>query len=125
MVQVVGETTRSIVRSFGYPAIGRLPLSWKWSRIESTGCHLGPMKLSYTARLDRLRLFSFARSRLSSDLIEVFMIVRGTDKVIALSTFPRVVESNPRVHTFMDGGDMFNWGNRAVQSVSGTSCLKC
>lgn len=45
--------------------------------------------LSYRERLDRLGLCSLESSRLRGDLVEVYKIMTGTDKVNAHSLFPQ------------------------------------
>ena len=52
----------------------------------------GLESLSYKERLNRLGLFSLERRRLRGDLIEVFKIMRGIDKVDNQHLFPKVGE---------------------------------
>jgi len=56
--------------------------------------------LSYKERLDRLGLFSLEHRRLRGDLIEVYKIMRGIDKVDSQHLFPKGGESKTRGHRF-------------------------
>ena len=55
--------------------------------------------LSYGERLDRLELFSLECRRLKGELIEAFKIMRGIDRVNALSLFSQ------------------GWGNRELEGI--------
>ena len=54
--------------------------------------------ISYEERLEKLGLFSLERQRLRGDLIEVYKIMRGMDRVDSQKLFPRVEESITRGH---------------------------
>eukprot|EP00061_Rhincodon_typus_P006310 g26830.t1 len=63
--------------------------------------------LSYRERLNRLGQFSLEHRRVRGDLIEVYKIMRGMDRVNSYGLFPRVVESTTRGHRFMVRGERF------------------
>eukprot|EP00061_Rhincodon_typus_P010496 g34836.t1 len=50
---------------------------------------LGMEGLNYKERLDRLRLYSLEHRRLRGDLIELYKIMRGIDKVNSKGLFPK------------------------------------
>jgi len=54
--------------------------------------------VSYKRRLDKPGLFSLERRRLRGDLIEVYKIMRSTDRADGQNLFPRAEMSNTRVH---------------------------
>ena len=56
--------------------------------------------ISYKERLEKLGLFSLEQRRLRGDLIEVYKIMRGMDRVDSQKLFPRVEESIIRGHRF-------------------------
>ena len=56
--------------------------------------------ISYEERLEKLGLFSLEQRRLRGDLIEVYKIMRGMDRVDSQKLFPRVEESIARGHRF-------------------------
>jgi len=56
--------------------------------------------ISFEERLEKLGLFSLNRCRLRGDLIEVYKIMRGMDRVDSQKLFPRVEESVTRGHRF-------------------------
>ena len=58
----------------------------------------GMEHLSYEERLEMLGLFSLEQRRLRGDLIEVFKIMRGMDKVDREQLFPLVEGSVTRGH---------------------------
>ncbi|PLS49478.1 hypothetical protein CYV29_15670, partial [Carnobacterium maltaromaticum] len=62
---------------------------------------------SYEERLSRLGLFSLERRRLRGDLIEVYKIMRGIDRVDSKRLFPRVGVSITRGHEFKVKGEKF------------------
>eukprot|EP00061_Rhincodon_typus_P008725 g31592.t1 len=53
--------------------------------------------ISYKEKLDKLRLLLLEHQRLRGDLIEVYKIMRGLDRVNSWSLSPRVEMSNTRV----------------------------
>jgi len=59
----------------------------------------------FEERLDRLGLFSLERRRVRGDLIEVYKIMRGNDKVNSQGLFPRVGESKTRGCRFKVRGE--------------------
>eukprot|EP00061_Rhincodon_typus_P014230 g41133.t1 len=60
----------------------------------------GMEDLSYKERLDRLRLFSLEHRRLRGNLIEVYKIMRGIDRVNGSCLYPRMGISR-RCGTFL------------------------
>ena len=62
---------------------------------------------SYKERLDRLGLFSLKRRRLRGDLIEVYKIISGIDKVDSQYLFPNAGESKTRGHRFKVRGERY------------------
>ena len=52
----------------------------------------GFQQLSYRERLNKLGLYSLERRRLSGDLIEVFNMMKGIDRVDVDKLFPLRVE---------------------------------
>ena len=63
--------------------------------------------LSYQERLNGWRLFSLERRRLRGDLIEIYKIMRGIDKVDSQYLFPKVGESKTRGHRFKVRGKRY------------------
>ena len=63
--------------------------------------------MSYEERLDRLGLFSLERRRLRGDLIEVYKIMRGIDRLDNQHLFPKVGESKTRGHRFKVRGERY------------------
>ena len=61
--------------------------------------------MNYKERLDRPGLFSLERRRMRGDLIEVYKIMRGIDKVNGQGLFPRVGESKTRGHRLKVRGE--------------------
>ena len=57
---------------------------------------LGLEDIDYEERLNKLGLFSLDRWRMRGDLIEVYMIMTGFDRVDSQSLFPRVEGSITR-----------------------------
>ena len=53
----------------------------------------GMESISYEERLEKLSLFSLLRWRLRGNLIEVYKIMRGMDRVDSQKLFPRVAET--------------------------------
>ena len=62
---------------------------------------------SYEERLEKFGLFSLERQRLRGNLIEVYKIMRGMDRVDSQKLFPRVEESITRGHRFKMRGARF------------------
>eukprot|EP00061_Rhincodon_typus_P012167 g37735.t1 len=56
--------------------------------------------LSYKERLDRLRLFLLDLRRLRGDLIQVYKIMRGIDRIDGSCLFPRMGDFKTRGHIF-------------------------
>ena len=54
--------------------------------------------LSYMERLDRLGLFSLGRRRFRADLVEVYKIMRGIDKVDSQHFFLKEGKTKTRGH---------------------------
>ena len=65
----------------------------------------GMKGISYEERLEKLGLFSLERLR--GDLIEVYKIMRGMDRVDSQKLFPRVEESITGGHRFKVRGARF------------------
>jgi len=63
--------------------------------------------LSYKERLNRLGLFSLERRRFRGDLIEVYKMMRGIDKVDSQHPFPKVGKSKTRGHRFKVRGKRY------------------
>eukprot|EP00061_Rhincodon_typus_P003911 g21280.t1 len=62
---------------------------------------------SNEAALARLGLFSLERKRLRGDLLEVYKILNGMDRVESMRLFPRVEGSVTRGHRFkVRGGNL-------------------
>ena len=73
----------------------------------------GFQHLGYRERLNRLGLYSLERRRLRGDLIEVFKILRGTDRVDVGRLFPlRVGKIPTRGHSFRIEGQRFRGNMR-------------
>ena len=79
--------------------------------------------ISYGERLEKLDLFSLERRRLREDLIEVYKVVRGMDRVDSQTLFSRVEESITWGHRFKVQGARFK-GTRQVFYTEGGGCLK-
>ena len=78
--------------------------------------------MSYKKRLDRLGLFSLEHRRLRSDLIEVYKIMRGIDKVDSQYLFPKVGESKTRGHRFKVRGERYKSVQRGNSFTEGGEC---
>ena len=63
--------------------------------------------INYEERLDKLSLFSLERRRLRGDLIDVYKIMSGMDRVDSQILFPRVERSSTRGHRFKMRGEKF------------------
>ena len=57
--------------------------------------------------MEKLGLFSLERRRLRDDMLDVYKIMRGTDRVDSQKLFPRVEESITRGHRFKVRGARF------------------
>ena len=66
-----------------------------------------PEGVGYKERLNKLELFSLERWRLRGDLIEVYKIMRGIDRVDSQRLFPRVQVPIARGHRFKVRGGKF------------------
>ena len=62
---------------------------------------------SYEERLRDLRLFSLERRRLRGDLIEVYKMIRGIDRVDGQRLFPRLEMASTRGHNFKVSGSRY------------------
>jgi len=62
---------------------------------------------SYEERLRELRLFSLERTRMRGDLIEVYKMVRGIDRVDSQILFPRVDVAITRGYNFKLSGERY------------------
>ena len=81
--------------------------------------------ISYEEKLEKLGLFSLERRRLRSDLIEVYKIMRGMDRVDSQKLFPRVGESITRGHRFKVRGARFKGDVRGKYFYTeGGGCLE-
>ena len=80
--------------------------------------------ISYEERLEKLGLFSLERRRLRDDLIEVYKIMRGMDRVDSQKHFPRVEESFTRGHRFKVQGSNANHC-KAVICLIGRCISRC
>jgi len=90
------------------------------------GCCLVWGGLSYEERLERLGLFSLEIRRLRGDLIEVYKIMRGIDRVDSQTLFPRVVTSRTRGHRFKVRGEKFRGEVRGrFFYTEGGECVEC
>ena len=63
--------------------------------------------ISYEERLEKRGSFSLEQRRLRGDLIEVYKIMRGMDRVDSQKLFPRVEKSITRGHRFKVRGPRF------------------
>ena len=63
--------------------------------------------MDYEERLNKLGLFSLERRRMRGDLIEVYKIVTGLDRVHSQSLFPRAGGSITRRHRLRVRGGKF------------------
>ena len=63
--------------------------------------------ISYEERLDKLGLFTLEQWRLRGDLMEVYKIMSGIDRVDSEMLFPRVEKSSTRGHRFKVHGEKF------------------
>ena len=72
--------------------------------------------------MSKLGLFYLERRRLRGDLIEVYKIMKGIDRVNSWKLFPRSEMTNTKGHKFKVRGAMFNtdmWGTYFTQRVVG------
>ena len=73
----------------------------------------GMESISYEERLNKLGLFSLERRRLRGDLIEVYEIMRGMDRLNSWKLFPRAEMTITRGHKFKIREERFSrkvWG---------------
>ena len=63
--------------------------------------------ISYEERLEKLGLFSLERRRLRGNLIKVYKVMRGMDRVDSQKLLPRVEESITKGHRFKVQGARF------------------
>eukprot|EP00061_Rhincodon_typus_P013248 g39507.t1 len=83
---------------------GRILLSWKGFRKRFTKMLLRMEGLSYEERLDGLGLFSLQHRRLRGDLMEVYKIMRGIDKVSANGNVLRSeIVGSVKLRVFLSG----------------------
>ena len=66
---------------------------------RATGLILGQARLSYEERLMETGLLSRERRRLRGDMIEMFKIMKGIDKINADELFNRVDSARTRGHS--------------------------
>eukprot|EP00061_Rhincodon_typus_P014780 g42064.t1 len=71
-------------------ALGKDIIKLEWGQKRFTRVLPGMEGLSYKERLDRLRPFLLERRRLRCDLLEIYKIMRSTDKVNGQSLFPKL-----------------------------------
>ena len=77
---------------------------------------------SYEERLRELGLFSLERRRVRGDLIEMYKMIRGIDRVDSQRPFPRVEVAITRGHNFKVSGGRYRGDVRGrffTQSVVG------
>lgn len=82
--------------------------------------------LSYRERLGRLALYSLVHRRLKFDLIEMYKIMRGRDRM-NVQSFTEVEEYKNRGHRFKLRVARFNRnlrGNVSLRGVYRTSCQR-
>jgi len=80
--------------------------------------------ISYEERLEKRGLFSLERRRLRGDLIEVYKIMRGMDRVGSQKLFPRVEKSSTRGHRFKVCGEKFRGEVARQVFLEGGECLE-
>ena len=86
--------------SSGHLTIGRMWKHWRECRGDLPGCCLVLEGRSYEERLRELGLFSFERRRMRGNLIEVYKMMRGIDRVDVQRLFPRVDVAVTRGHNY-------------------------
>ena len=64
--------------------------------------------ISYEERLNKLGLFSLEKRRLRGDLIEVYQIMSGIDRVNSWKLFPRAEMTITKGHKFKIRGGRFS-----------------
>ena len=69
---------------------------------RATGSILGLARLSYEERLMETWLYSLERRRLRGDMIEMFKILKGIDKISADELFNRVDSDRTRGHSLRE-----------------------
>ena len=84
--------------SFGHHNSGRTDAIERFQR-RTTRLILGLAKLSYEARLRKTGLYAIERRRLRGDMIEMFKIMKGIDKISADELFNRVDSDRTRGHS--------------------------
>eukprot|EP00061_Rhincodon_typus_P015821 g43721.t1 len=88
------------VLHFGHPVFKKDIIKLESVQKRFTKMLPGMESLSYKSTLERLGLSSLERRRMRGDLIEVYKIMRVTDKVNDKALFPRVGDFKGREHIF-------------------------
>eukprot|EP00061_Rhincodon_typus_P005166 g24374.t1 len=90
IVQDIGETILKYCAQFWLSSYRKVIIKLERVQKRFTRMLLGMEGLSYKERLDRLGFFSLEHGRLRGDLIEVYKIVRGIDRINGSFLFPRI-----------------------------------
>ena len=96
----------------------------EWVQKRFTRMLPGMECISYEERLEKLGLFSLERRRLRGDLIEIYKILRGMDRVDSQKLFSRVEESITRGHRFKVRGARFKGDVRGRFFTESSGCLE-